>query len=363
MSVPRPRIFLVLAALLGCVTAVTAAAYIYKSKAAALEARPVPELVGQLPSDAPALAYIDVAAIRQLNQQALTDLLQKNAGKNGQSGDNDYQKFVDATGFDFSRDLDHVAVAFWPAPSVPASESNVRRAPGAPPLPQPRSQAPTLAIADGRFDRAKIEAYALRSGHAEHVGNTQLLEIPGDPPVALRFLSASRIEMASGKQAMDRLAADDPPGPSPSIRELVERVGGSPVFAVAEAAPFSGNVANTGGGAMPNPASFAKDIRAMTFAGQPSGGGFDIIFEGKCDSANSAAGMIGVLTAVRGFGSAMLADPKSRGKMTQEQVDAATTLLSQIKIQQDDLWVGITVHITPEMMAAATKQANAAKPH
>ena len=73
--------------------------------------------------------------------------------------------------------------------------------------------------------------------------------------------------------------------------------------------------------------------------------------------------MVGVLTAVKGFGSAMLADPKSRANMTKEQADTVTALLSQIKIQQDDLWLGLTLHITPEMMAAATQQANAAKPH
>src|SRR5277367_7195739 len=107
---------------------------------------PEPGILSELPSDAPVIAYVDVAALRKLQNSPLAAVLGLTSP--GPDADREYAEFVRDTGFDYTRDLDRAALAFWPAsfgdPNNPFGEDRV------------------LAIADGRFDKQKIEAYALR---------------------------------------------------------------------------------------------------------------------------------------------------------------------------------------------------------
>ena len=59
--------------------------------------------------------------------------------------DPDYLEFVRSTGFDYTRDLDRVAIAIFPTTPLPT----------------------VVTFAEGRFDQQKIIAYALRTGKAE----------------------------------------------------------------------------------------------------------------------------------------------------------------------------------------------------
>ena len=89
------------------------------------------QLVQMLPPDRSSYVYIDVQALRSLG---ILDLL---AGAKSVE-EADYEKFVQNTGFDYRKDLDSVAVAF--------REGEVYYA------------------AQGRFDWAKLEAYAPAQG-------------------------------------------------------------------------------------------------------------------------------------------------------------------------------------------------------
>src|SRR5690348_6253757 len=80
------------------------------------------------------------------------------------------------------------AIAMWPTQLGAAASA--------------ASENRTLAIADGRFDQQRIEAYALHvGGHAVKRGALTIYEVPGKPLVAFEFLSATRVIMASGKNA------------------------------------------------------------------------------------------------------------------------------------------------------------------
>lgn len=92
--------WLLAATLAACALAGGAGFYWFRAKRAA----EAPDLVAYLPSDQATLIYIDVAALRQ------SGILGQLAGPKT-AEDADYRQFVDATQFDYSRDLDAIAAA------------------------------------------------------------------------------------------------------------------------------------------------------------------------------------------------------------------------------------------------------------
>src|SRR5579864_1281993 len=111
---------------------------------ATAHASPAPDLISALPAGAPTLVYLDLAAMRA------SSFYQHRSDKGPIAMPNqDYADFVRSTGFDFEKDLDRVVVASWPAPSSKEPAKNV-------------------AIAEGRFDRAKIRDYAAQKGKLDH---------------------------------------------------------------------------------------------------------------------------------------------------------------------------------------------------
>ena len=111
-----------------------------------------------------------LTALRKLQNSPLAAILGL-AGANP-AEDHDYVQFKDDTGFDYTRDLNAVAIAYWPASFDSASKG----------LGENR----VLAIADGRFDEEKIKAYALRTGKIVMRGNRSIYDVPGDPSSVVR---------------------------------------------------------------------------------------------------------------------------------------------------------------------------------
>lgn len=91
-----------------------------------------------IPAGAELVAGVDVAAVRQ--QTWLVETLQRSAG--GVEEDLNYRAFVEATGFDYTRDLDQVWLGLFDSG------------------PQP----PTAGVAVGRLDRPRILRYARAQG-------------------------------------------------------------------------------------------------------------------------------------------------------------------------------------------------------
>src|SRR5208282_4465286 len=179
---------LIAVAVMVCTLGVIAAVYLYCQHRpfASTGGGPAPSILAELPSDAPAVAFLDVAALRKLQNSPLAAVL--GLAKNDSQTDREYADFVRDTGFDYTRDLDQAAVAFWPTSL--ALEANAA------------GDDPALAIADGRFDQQKIEAYAMRAGgRAEQRGTRTIYVVPGSPVVSFEFLSPTRIAVASGKKS------------------------------------------------------------------------------------------------------------------------------------------------------------------
>ena len=290
--------------------------------------------MSQLPPGAPAIAYIDVAALRKLQGSPLAAMLGL-VGADPKE-DRDYQDFVRDTGFDYTRDLDKVAIAIWPT-SLPTPNGGL-------------GENQAMAIADGRFDRDKIKAYALRNGEAVAQGTQSFYVVRGDPPVSFAFLSATRMALRNAK-TLSVVAPMPGASEKDTTQGRINRVAGAPIFAVArtDTLPntFYDNFKNA-----PQLQTLARSVKGLTLAGQPqvNGTGIDLALDAECDSLTHAAEIATLLDGFRMFGTLALSDPKTRHQMNAEQLAFLTALASKVKVTHQDRWVRLTLGVTPEML-------------
>jgi len=294
-----------------------------------------PDLLAQLPADAPVICYIDVAALRGLQNSPLAAVLGLTSP--GPQADREYAEFVRETGFDYTRDLDKAAIAAWPQSLLTPGSMGENR---------------ILAIADGRFNEQKIKAYALRTGRVVAHGAHQVYEVPGNPPLSFEFLSPTRIVLASGKDASDLLTATGATARDPGIQSRIARVAGAPIFAVARTdrlpATFHSNFGDS-----TQLERLARSVRGLTLAGQPDGVKFKIALDAECDSMTNALQLATLLDILRMASSVTLSDPKTRQQMSREQAAFLRAVVSQVKVAHQDKWVRLTLDVTPEMLGAS----------
>jgi hypothetical protein len=294
---------------------------------------PPPDVFSQLPLDAPAMGYIDVGALRKLQNSPLAAVLGLTSP--GPQSDREYTEFVRETGFDYTRDLDRVAIAFWPQNlAVPAASMGENR---------------ILAIAEGRFDEEKIKAYALRTGKVVARGSQSIYEVPGNPEVFFEFRSAGRIAIASGKNADDLLAEQTSGSHDPTMQARIARVAGAPIFAAARTdnlpSSFYASFANS-----PQLERLARSVRGISLAGQPDGDKIKMALDAECDSMANALQLAALLDIVRMGASLSLNDPKTRRQMTKEQAAFLGALINNVRVGRQDKFVRLTLDITPAML-------------
>lgn len=335
MPLSRKQTVTLVVALAG-VVAVAAAMYLYEAQWGQLAGNPLPDLVAQLPPDAPVIAYLDLASLRKLEGSPLATLL--GLATEGPNQDREYQEFVRDTGFDYERDLDRAALAFWPPKAKLAPTSQGQE---------------ILAIASGRFNQAKIEAYALRSHGVLASGQHSIYRVPGNPAVSFEFLSATRIVLASGPNAEAHLmTANSRGGLDASDRALINHVSGAPVFAVARADALPESI-YAALGQSPQVTAMVKNIQGFTFAAQPDAMNLDAVLDAECDSPASALEISTLLGGFRIFGSLALSSPKKKGGITSEQAAFLSNLLAQVQIRQQESWVRVSLTVTPAMLSGA----------
>jgi hypothetical protein len=304
-----------------------------------------PDLLSLLPANVPVVIYIDATALRRLQGSPLAAVLGL-AGP-GPQQDRDYAEFVQSTGFDYARDLDKAAIAFWPAgvatPTNPLGDDRM------------------LAIVDGQFDQHKIGTHALRTGRVETRGTQSIYEVPGNPPVSFEFLSPERVAIASGKNAGDLLTLSNSPARDAVMQSRIDRVAGAPIFGVARLdnlpASFYANFRNA-----PQLDHLVRSIRAVSLAGTPQGDNIVMTLDAECDSMKDAFEISTLLDGFRMFGSIALADPRNRRQMTREQAAFSEAFLKQVQISHQDRWVRMSLGITPDMLGTASASSSRQTP-
>jgi hypothetical protein len=293
-----------------------------------------PDVFSLIPQDAPVVAYLDAKALKTTQNSSLQAIGQLVLPSPQQ--DPDYTEFVKKTGFDYTHDLDHAAIAMWPD-SLDASANA-------------SGENPILAIADGRFDQEKMKAYALRTGHVVTRGTHTIYEVPGNPPVSFEFLSATRVAIASGKSATDMLTEAPTTHRDPAMQARIDRVAGAPLFAVARTDQlpdsFYASFRNS-----PQLLSNVKKVRALVLAGEPDGDNLDLTVDAECKSMSDAVQLGTLMEGLRMLGSMALSDPKARGQLTKQQAELLITLLSKMNISPQDNYVRLNLALTPQMLS------------
>lgn len=286
---------------------------------------PTPSLLALLPPEAPYVVYADVAALR--NSAFLSSLI---AMAPAPAEDPEYTKFVGATGFDYSRDFDRVAIAVIPASPRPM----------------------VWTIAEGRFDRQKISAYALRTGAAEQRNGQTVYVMPATTPgdkAAITFLTPNRISLVTGPSTAAVATATDDHDHVATIAERAARMNGSMLFAIARADSIPKNL-TIGAVRLDQVASTLKGVRWLTLEVTQEKENLRVKLEGECNSSSEALKLDFALSGFRMVGPAMLSDPGTRKQLTPQGADALSELLHVLEISHEDRRVWLSVAFTPQML-------------
>ncbi len=298
-----------------------------------LQADSLPDLVALAPADSTVIMAADLGALRN---SAIVQKLQ--AAAPSPTFDKDYTDFVAATGFDYQHDLDRVVMAVRPGPTKQ-----------------------TIIFAEGHFDRQKIGQYALRTGKSENHNGHTVYVIPTmttGKSSYLTFLEGNRLAISDGNDLSAVLAGAHAPL-DPALEQRISRVSGSPFFAVAKVPDTSS--APPGGAA--NPIAPFQQLRWASFAARPEAG--DVIFsiEGECDSSDQAQKVAAGLEFFRTLMRGELTDPKTHGKLTDEQAAAINRFLTAANITSEGGRVRLLLTVTPDMIPAAKATASPAIKH
>ena len=300
-------------------------------------ASPGPDLISTLPSGAPLLVYVDFSAMRS------SSFYQHRPNKGPITVPNaDYSKFIASTGFDFERDLDRVALDIWP-----------------PPASSPKEETKVVAIGEGRFDRAKIREYAMKSGKLEQQQGHEVFVFPatGRPGfTSFAFLDDHRIAIVSGSSIAPLFTAISPangsgPAADGSSQERAARLDGATAFAILHVPPIPNNPgpALAQGAGAAQLIALARSVEWITLAARSEGDDMRISIEGDCDTASNAQQIKAALELMRMFGNAGLASPKTRQTMDPATLSFLQTLLTNAEVTQAAERVRILLEVTPDI--------------
>ena len=296
----------------------------------AAHASPVPDLISALPAGAPSLVYIDLAAIRA------SSFYQHRPDKGPIAIPNqDYSDFMRSTGFDFEKDLERVVVASWPAGAA-------------------KEPARVVAIAEGRFDRAKIRDYAMHKGKLDHQQGREVFIFPSSDRVgmsALTFLDDRRIALVNGTSIAPLFDGRADPSAGDPARVRAARLDGAAAFMITHVPPMPDNSGGTGiqKDASAQFLALARSVQWVTLAARPEGDDVRISLEGECDNSTNAVQLKSTLELMRMFGKAGLDSAKTRQSMDPAALAMLETLLGNAEVTQAAERVRILLEITPDV--------------
>ena len=297
------------------------------------------EMLAMMPETASAVIYIDMADLR--SSSFFTQLFRW-APK--PELDRDYVQFLQATGFNYETDLDRVAVA-------------IRRG---------QAESTALAIAEGKFDRKKIETFASRFGSLKTADGRTLFAVPlsgSNRKAYFTFLRPDRIAWANDSSYFfyhpDKKTASE-------WREHIARVEGTPVFAVLrqDAAVTLPEV--PGGLHSPQLAALLAQLQWISISAKPEGGVLRVVAEGECLSEEIEHQLKDLLSGLIVLAQMGLNDPKTRKQMAPEIRAGYLQVLQSADVQQLDRGtskaVRVVVDITPKLLESAQNTSAAVDP-
>ena len=289
-----------------------------------------------VPADATSVVFIDFDALR-----ASPFLAALKSWAPQPAEDSEYAQFVRDTGFDYERDLAKTFVAI----SNHGTTSS------------------TLALAEGKFNRAKIEAFLSRNGRPIQQGSLKVFILTAganERPLSVTLFSSQRIAITNSENLFSALSdAVHQPGHA-DWQTHFDRLAGSPVFAVIRQDPAvqaAFGAAAPAGYSSPQLAALLNQLQWISIAGKPEGDVLRAVAEGECPSDIASSQLRDFLQGLQLLAQNGLGDPKLREQMNPEEREAYLDLLKSADIEKidraDSKSVRVVLTVTPQFLAVA----------
>jgi hypothetical protein len=298
-------------------------------------------MLGLMPEDASAVAYLDFAALR--SSPLLVELLRWAPQP---APDSDYAQFLQATGFNYETDLDRLALAM----ERQGQESLV------------------FAVAEGRFDRKKIEAFASKYGSLKTADGKTLFAVPMNESkrkAYFTFLRADRVAWANDSSFFFQQPRS---GVSAEWREHFLRLAGTPLFAVLRQDSGAASALSVAPGGLQSPqlAALLAQLQWISISAKPDGNLLHMSVEGECLNENTQRQLKEVLGGLVVLAQMGLNDPKTRKQLAPGLREGYLELLQSADIQQLDRGtsksVRVVFDVTPKLLQAAPGAATSSDP-
>jgi len=300
------------------------------------------ELLSHLPAESTSVVYIDVQKLR-----ASAFLSQLLSWAPRPQTEEEYGKFVRATGFDYERDLDRVGISFSGSAQSPK----------------------TMAVAEGRFDRKKIETYSAHLGTL-HTANGEIIYAASlsNPPRTAYFTFLRDDQVAVCNDASCFFQASGKSTNSEEWREHFLRMAGTPLFAVMrqDSQLLTALSQRTPGGyRSPQLATLLGQLQWISIGAKPEGEQLRVVADGETSNDTVIRQLNDMFSGLLILAQAGLDDPKSRKQLDPKLRDAYAGLLKSAEVQKLDRGTSKSVRlifeITPALLESA-KSAAAADP-
>jgi hypothetical protein len=293
------------------------------------------DILSSMPSEASAIFFADVGALR--HAQFFEQLF---AWAPKPQADADYAQFLHDTGFDYERDLDRVAIA----------------------VEKRRANFLFFAVADGRFDRKKITAYALKSGTCSTQKSREICSVPSSDPsrtISFTFWKNDRLALTNGAQLFDLLNGSQKSADRQDWQTRFERLTGSPLFAVIrqDAAFGAALSAQAPGLRSPQLSTLLDRLQWMTVAGIPENDRLRLVAEGESPAEATVRQLSDLLNGVVLIAQAGLNDAKTKQQLDPAAREAYLELLNSVDISKldhgDSKAVRVVLEITSKFLESA----------
>jgi hypothetical protein len=294
-------------------------------------------LLSAMPPDASVVLFADLTELRRAPfATEFYNWIPKN------QADAEYAQFLRETGFDYERDLDRAAVGVIKGDK----ESQL------------------FAIAQGRFERKKIEAYASQVGTRETHGGREIFTIPlSDSPrkISFAFLNTEEVALTDAGNLTAFLAPSPDGADARPWRERFTREAGSPIFAVIRQDAGAGTALAShppGGFQSPQLSALLDQLQWISLAGKPQDNSLRIVAEGECTSDQTARQLADLLNGVLVLAQTGLGGPKARQQLDPRIRDAYLELIRGADVSRFDRGetksVRLVFDVTPKLLGAAT---------
>jgi hypothetical protein len=277
-------------------------------------------MLSLMPEEASAVAYLDLA---QLRSSPFLAQLFRWAPRPAPDGE--YAQFLEATGFNYETDLDRLALAFHR---------------------QPQSST-TFAVAEGRFDRKKIEAYGAKFASLKTADGKTLFAVPmsgSSRKAFFTFLRDDRIAWATDSSCFFQKPSSTS---SAEWNEHFSRVAGTPVFAVLRQDSGAAAALSQAPGELHSPqlAALLAQLQWISISAKSEGNLLRVGMEGESLAEPTVHQLKELLSGLVVLAQMGLNDPKTRKQLDPALRKGYLELLQSADIQQVDRGTSKSVRV------------------